>query len=83
MGDVLAKNELQLKRLDKALSRLAALKPRFRKGLVEACAEAIIHDRRIRPVEGELLRAVCDALDCPMPPLLPGQFRFMEDGSPV
>ncbi len=81
LDDILAKSELQLKRLDKALSRLAALKPRFRKGLVEACAAAITNDRRIRPVEGELLRAVCDALDCPMPPLLPGQFRFMEQNA--
>ncbi len=75
---ILAKNELQLKRLDQALTRLASLKPRFRKGLVEACAAAVTHDQRIRPVEGELLRAICDSLDCPMPPLLPGQFRFME-----
>jgi hypothetical protein len=77
---VLARDQLQLKDLDQALSRLAALKPRFRKGLVEACAAAIVHDQRIRPAEGELLRAVCDALDCPMPPLLPGQFKFMAGG---
>jgi Zn-dependent protease with chaperone function len=77
---VLARDQLQLKDLDQSLSRLAALKPRFRKGLVEACAAAIVHDQRIRPAEGELLRAVCDALDCPMPPLLPGQFKFMAGG---
>ncbi len=78
LAPLLDKKELQLKRLDKALSRLSTLKPRFRKQLVEACAESIIHDQRIRPAEGELLRAICSALDCPMPPLLPGQFRFME-----
>ena len=29
--------------------------------------------REVNVGEGELLRAVCDMLDCPMPPLLPGQ----------
>jgi hypothetical protein len=27
----------------------------------------------VNVAEAELLRAVCDMLDCPMPPLLPGQ----------
>jgi hypothetical protein len=27
----------------------------------------------VTPDEGELMRAIADALGCPMPPLLPGQ----------
>ena len=38
--------------------------------LLLACAHTVSHDNQIRPEEGELLRAVSDALGCPMPPLL-------------
>jgi hypothetical protein len=41
--------------------------------LVDACAAAICADAAVDVAEAELLRAICDMLDCPMPPLLPGQ----------
>ncbi len=61
---------LNVRELDRTLADLAATKPEFRKKLVEACATAIMHDGKVTPAEAELLRAVCQALDCPTPPLL-------------
>jgi hypothetical protein len=62
-----------LNRLQQALGVLAqaAVKPRGR--IVDACAACICADASVTVAEGELLRAICDMLDCPMPPLLPGQ----------
>jgi hypothetical protein len=41
--------------------------------LLMACAACIAADRTVTQSEGEMLRAIADALGCPMPPLLPGQ----------
>ena len=38
--------------------------------LLKAMARCIEHDGRISASEAELMRAVADTLDCPMPPLL-------------
>jgi uncharacterized tellurite resistance protein B-like protein len=38
--------------------------------LVKACAACVLADKKIEPIEAELLRAIADTLDCPMPPLL-------------
>ncbi len=56
-----------LKELDRILDHLAATRPAFRKRLIESAATAVSHDGRITPTEAELLRAVCQALDCPAP----------------
>ncbi|MGI9335923.1 MAG: hypothetical protein ACR2RL_22480 [Gammaproteobacteria bacterium] len=37
-----------------------------------ACADAVLHDGEVTIAEGELLRAVAECLDCPMPPLVAG-----------
>jgi hypothetical protein len=62
-----------LAELDAALERLAQASPSCVQQLLTACATSIAADRRVTQAEGELLRAIADALDCPMPPLLPGQ----------
>ncbi|MCH7870425.1 MAG: M48 family metalloprotease, partial [Planctomycetes bacterium] len=59
--------------LDKALDELAKAAPRCKKALLEACAVCVSADNEVTVREAELFRAVADALDCPMPPLLPGQ----------
>ncbi len=56
--------------LDAALDRLAGASFPIKQRLLLACAHTVSHDNQIRPEEGELLRAVSDALGCPMPPLL-------------
>jgi hypothetical protein len=62
-----------LAQLDQALHELARAVPKQRGRLIDACAACICADRSVNVAEAELLRAVCDMLDCPMPPLLPGQ----------
>ena len=62
-----------LKSLDASLRELACAAPPLRRKLVEAAAACIIHDRKVTLEEGELLRAISDSLDCPLPPFIPGQ----------
>ena len=40
--------------------------------ILEAAVAIVVADRSVMVDEGELLRAIAEALDCPVPPLLPG-----------
>ena len=55
--------------VDAALNRLALAAPIIKKNLIEACVQVIGADGLIQEEEAELLRAVADTLDCPMPPM--------------
>ena len=57
-------------KLEAALDRLALAAPVIKKNLIAAGARVIAADGLIREPEAELLRAVADTLDCPLPPLL-------------
>jgi len=59
--------------LDQTLPRLDRLEPVAKALLLEALLVTLHHDGRITLQESELLRAVCAALHCPLPPLLPQQ----------
>jgi hypothetical protein len=59
--------------IEASLSTLAELTPRLKKRLLSACAASIAADAAVVPAEAELFRVVADWLDCPAPPLLPGQ----------
>ncbi len=59
--------------LDAALNRLALAVPIIKKNLLQACAHVVGADGVIQETEAELLRAVADTLDCPMPPLGVGE----------
>jgi hypothetical protein len=56
--------------LDQALARLDRLLPAAKEQVVEALVKTIAHDQRLTIEEAELLRAICAALHCPLPPLL-------------
>jgi Zn-dependent protease with chaperone function len=58
--------------VDEALKRLAQAVPQIKKNVLDACAHTVAADGVIQPHEAELLRAVADALDCPIPPFLKG-----------
>lgn len=62
-----------LKGLNEALRQLNRVSRKQRKYVVEACAACICADHDVTVAEAELFRGICDMLDCPMPPLLPGQ----------
>jgi Zn-dependent protease with chaperone function len=56
--------------IDAALNRLALAAPQIKKNLIEACVHVVGADGMVYESEAELLRAVADTLDCPMPPLV-------------
>jgi Zn-dependent protease with chaperone function len=58
------------KALAEALARLATLRPFAKKVLIEGLVRCIAHDQKLSVEEGELLRTVCSALHCPLPPIL-------------
>jgi Zn-dependent protease with chaperone function len=64
---------LTLAEIDRTLEALQELAPLEKRRLLRACSATIAADKRITPAEGELLRAVAEALHVPAPPLLPGQ----------
>ncbi|MEJ0036909.1 MAG: M48 family metallopeptidase [Gammaproteobacteria bacterium] len=59
-------------RLSDSLRRLEKLQPFAKKAVIEGLAKTIAHDDVLNVAEAELLRTVCAALHCPLPPLLPG-----------
>jgi hypothetical protein len=81
---LLAPEECTLDALENALTELSQTAPKIRQQLVDACAACICADAAVNVSEAELLRAICDMLDCPMPPLLPGQqVQPIEPSQPV
>jgi uncharacterized tellurite resistance protein B-like protein len=44
--------------------------PIIKKNLLEACIHTVGADGVILEAEAELLRAIADTLDCPMPPFV-------------
>jgi Zn-dependent protease with chaperone function len=72
-AQLLSREACTLDALENALDELSQTAPKLRQQLVDACAACICADAAVNVSEAELLRAICDMLDCPMPPLLPGQ----------
>ncbi|MGF6919667.1 M48 family metallopeptidase [Paraburkholderia sp. 40] len=56
--------------LDAALRTLNQSVPAIKRRIVAACAACILADQQFTVRGAELLRAVCDTLDCPLPPLV-------------
>jgi len=67
--ELLAPENCGVKPLDAALNRLALAVPIIKKNLIEASVRVGGADGVILEAEAELLRAIADTLDCPMPPL--------------
>ncbi len=59
-----------VQKIDAALNRLVIAAPIIKKNLLEACVQVIGADGVILETEAELLRAIADTLDCPMPPFV-------------
>jgi len=69
---LLAPAECGLAQLDTALDRLAMAAPPIKKKMIEACVLIIGADGVIQERQAELLRAIADTLDCPIPPFVEG-----------
>ncbi len=59
----------KLGRLDVSLKRLELAAPEVKKRLLTAAVHCVLADGRLAIEEVELMRAIADALDSPMPPL--------------
>ncbi len=59
-----------LKQLDTALDHFALAAPQVKKTLIETCVQIVGEDGLIQESEAELLRAIADTLDCPIPPFI-------------
>ncbi len=59
--------------IDAALDKISECTPQIKKMVLTACAHTVAADGLIRTHEAELLRAIADAFDCPLPPFLPPQ----------
>lgn len=55
---------------DKALDHLAAASPAIKQAVLEACADAVMADGSLNDPQFELLRAMADTIDCPIPPVV-------------
>ena len=56
--------------IDTALNRLKEVTIGIRKNVVFACSTTILADENVAIREAELLRAIADVLDCPIPPFV-------------
>ncbi len=65
---LLPRAECGLEQLDTALDRLVLAAPQIKKNLLNACVQVVGADGLIQQREAELLRAIADTLDCPIPP---------------
>ena len=61
--------ECGIHELDQALVALVGVGPKLKRQLIEAAAATVSADGYLQIQEAELLRAISDSLDCPMPPL--------------
>lgn len=71
-GDPAAREHCKIRALSETLRKLTLLAPLLKKSVIEACADCVIHDGKVVPAEAELLQAIAESLDCPMPPLAAG-----------
>jgi hypothetical protein len=61
-----------LAQIDDVLTRLAQASPGIKKRVLHACAYAVAADNLAQAEEAELLRAIAETLDCPIPPFIQG-----------
>jgi len=67
---LLTPKQCKFKAVSRVLSKLNLMSPLLKKSVLLACADMVLDDGVVMPAEAELLRAVSEMLDCPMPPLL-------------
>jgi hypothetical protein len=67
------RNDAGLVGVRDALQNLERVAPRLKKDLMRAFIATAAYDGKVTVGEGEILRAIADALGLPVPPFLPGQ----------
>jgi Zn-dependent protease with chaperone function len=69
-GPILSEDRCSLDAVDRALTRYDAAAPALKKSLMLACAATVMADDDVTDREAELIRAIGDGLDCPVPPFV-------------
>ena len=69
-GVLRAPSELSIGVVESALNELNLLAPLKKPLFIKACVATAMADDKLALAEGELLRAICAALDSPLPPIL-------------
>jgi Zn-dependent protease with chaperone function len=64
------REQSSLSEFDAALQTLNQAAPAIKRRIVVACAACIMANQHVAVREAELLRAICDTLECPLPPLV-------------
>jgi len=59
-----------LERIKQGLERFAHASPVVKKHFLEACSLSVMADEGVSSGEAELIRAVADAIGCPIPPFV-------------
>jgi Zn-dependent protease with chaperone function len=65
--------QCDLSKVQSSIGRLSGAVPQIKKNLLNACAQTVAVDGVIQEGEAELLRAIADTLDCPLPPFMQPQ----------
>lgn len=65
---LLPRKQINVDNLTAAVDKLAMLKPLIKPRLLKACLAIITLDKEYSASEMELMRAIADVLDCPLPP---------------
>ncbi len=66
----LTRSEWDLSKVDVALTHLAGYHDPLKRNVLLACGKTVVSNGRVNEREAELLRAIADALGCPMPPFV-------------
>jgi Zn-dependent protease with chaperone function len=72
-GAILPSGACTLASVEQALQRYDAAAPALKRGIMLACAATVMADDEVTDHEAELIRAIGDALDCPVPPFVQSQ----------
>lgn len=59
-----------LKEIDEALSKFNEATPPVKRLLLEAASQSVLEDNAVSSREAELIRAIADAIGCPIPPFV-------------
>jgi hypothetical protein len=68
--EILPSGECGLDAVDEAIRRYDGATPALKKSLMLACAATVMADDAVTDREAELIRAIGDGLDCPVPPFV-------------
>lgn len=70
---LIPREQCGVNQVDAALNRVMLVSPIIKKNLIDACAHVVGADGNIQENEAELLRAIAETLDCPIPPFVPAE----------